>query len=140
MKKLVCAFVFIFVFALPALPSHAQIVLIANPQLKIDSISKEDVRDIFTGVTADLHSGVRVKPVLLKKGPSHDEFLAAFIGVKATQFRSDWMSLVFAGKMFLPPSFDSETEVVDFVASHAGGIGYIHKITPHKGVTVLTVQ
>jgi hypothetical protein len=127
-------------FSLAAAQLHAQMVIIASPELKIASISKNDVRDIFTGATADLRSGTHVKPVLLKKGPVQDEFLVTFIGVKETQFRSDWVSLLFAGKMFLPPTLDLETDVVDFVAHHPSSIGYIHKATPHKGVVVLTVK
>jgi len=119
---------------------HAQMVIIASPELKIDSISKDDIRDIFTGATADLRSGAHVRPVLLKKGAAQDEFLAAFIGVKETQFHSDWVGLLFAGKMYLPPTLDLESDVIDFVAHHPFALGYIHKATPHKGVVVLSVK
>jgi hypothetical protein len=132
----------VLAFAWLQLPIHsqAQMVIIASPELKIDSISKEEARDIFTGVSADLRSGTRIKPVLLKKGPAHDEFLSTFIGVKATQFRSDWMGLLFAGKMLLPPTLDSEADVVDYVAHHPTSLGYIHRATPHKNVVILTVR
>ena len=123
-----------------AAPARTQVVIIASPELKINSISKSDVHEIFTGATADLRSGAHVKPVLLKKGPVQDEFLSTFIGVTENQFRSDWVSLLFAGKMYLPPTLDLETGVIDFVAHHPTAIGYIHKATPHKGVVVLTVK
>ena len=131
---------FAIFLSLAAAQAHAQMVIIASPELKIDSISKNDVRDIFTGATADLRSGAHVKPVLLKKGPAQDEFLSTFIGVNETQFHSDWVGLLFAGKMFLPPTLDLETEVIDFVAHHPTAIGYIHKSTPHKGVVVLVMK
>ncbi len=118
---------------------RAQMIIIANPELKIEHISRADVRDIFTGTAIELTSGMRVKPVLLKPGAAHDEFLSAFIGEKAAQFRQDWMSLLFAGKMLLPPSLGSEAEVVDYVAHHASSIGYIHKTSAHAGVIVLAV-
>ena len=120
--------------------SQAQMVIIANADLKIESISRPEVRDIFTGASATMRSGTRVKPILLKRGAAHDEFLAAYIGEKDSEFRSDWMSLLFAGKMFMPPSLDSEADVVEYVAKHSSAIGYVHKATPHKGVVVLAVQ
>ena len=119
--------------------SQAQMVIIANSGLKIENISKDELREIFTGASANLHSGARVKPVLLKKGAPQDEFLATYIGVKEAQFRSDWMSLLFAGKMLMPPSVD-EAEVVEYVASHPFAIGYVHKGTPHPDVIVLAVK
>ena len=117
----------------------AQMVIIANAELKTESISRAEVREIFTGVSANLRSGIRVKPVLLKKGATQDEFLAAFIGVKESQFRSDWMSLLFAGKMLMPPSMD-EADVVMYVAAHPAAIGYVHRATAHKDVVVLAVK
>jgi hypothetical protein len=76
----------------------------------------------------------------LNKGAAHDQFLSTFIGVKNTQFRSNWSSLVFAGQAAMPPSFDSEAEVVDYVAHHPFAFGYIQKETPHEGVKVLAVK
>jgi hypothetical protein len=140
MKKALLTAMLAFAWSLSAIHAHAQMVIIASPELKIDSISKEEIHDIFTGVSADLRSGTRIKPVLLKKGPAHDEFLSTFIGVKAAQFRPDWMGLLFAGKMLLPPTLDSEAEVVDYVGHHPASLGYIHKATPHKNVVILTVR
>jgi len=131
---------FAIILSLACGRAHAQMVIIASPELKIDSVSKDDVRNIFTGATSDLRSGAHLKPVLLKKGPAQDEFLSIFIGVKEAQFRSDWFSLLFAGKSYLPPTLDLETDVIDFVAHHPTAIGYIHKATPHPGVVVLTVK
>lgn len=124
------------------LPGRApgQIVLIANANLKADPVSKVEVRNVFTGATIGLRNGARVFPILMKKGPTHDEFLRDFIGVEAVQFRTDWRSLLFAGKITLPPYVDSEAEMVTYVAEHPSTIGYIHKSTPHQGVLVLEVR
>ncbi len=120
--------------------SQAQIIIIANPELKTDSISKDGVRDIFTGASGTVKGGARVKPVLLKKSPAHAEFLATYIGVDDGQFRADWMKMLFAGKLLLPASVDSEADMVAYVEQHPGMIGYIRSTTPHKGVLVLTVK
>jgi hypothetical protein len=123
-----------------ASPARAQIILIANSSLNADTISRDDLRDIFTGASTGLRSGQRAKPVLLNKGPAHDLFMSTYIGLNDRQFRSDWLSLVFAGKTAMPVSFDTESEVVDYVAQHPSAIGYIHKITPHAAVKTLTMK
>jgi hypothetical protein len=140
MKRRVLLFLFAVVGLAHGLRAEGQIILIASADMKVESITKTDVRDVFTGAASNLQSGRRVKPILLTKGPAQDEFLSSYVGITQAEFRSDWIGLLFAGKSFMPPSFDSEAEVVEYVAHHASSIGYIHKATPHGGVTVLVVR
>ena len=121
--------------------SSAQVVIIANANMKVESISKDDVRDIFTGASTSLRFGPHARPVLLNKGKVHEEFMSTYLlGMKDAEFRSGWRGLMFAGKMVLPPSFETEGEVVDYVAHHPFTLGYIHAKTPHDGVKVLAGQ
>jgi hypothetical protein len=117
--------------------AEAQVVIIANAGMKVDSISKDDVRDVFTGAATNLRFGPHARPVLMTKGRLNDEFMGAYVGMKEAEFRAGWVSLVFSGKMVMPPSFDSEGEVVEYVARHPFTLGYIHAGTPHDGVKVL---
>ena len=117
--------------------SAAQLVIIANANMKVDSISKDDVRDVFTGASTNLRFGPHARPVLMNKGKLNDEFMSTYVGMKEMEFRAGWVTLVFAGKMVMPPSFDSEGEVVEYVAHHPFTLGYIHAGTPHDGVKVL---
>jgi len=115
----------------------AQVIIIANPNMKVESISKDDVRDVFTGAATNLRFGPHARPVLMNKGKTHEEFMSAYLGMSNPEFRAGWTSLVFAGKMVMPPSFDTESEVVEYVAHHPFTLGYIHAATPHDGVKVL---
>jgi hypothetical protein len=115
----------------------AQVVIIANPNMKVVGISKDDVRDVFTGASTNLRFGPHARPVLMNKGKLNDEFMSTYIGMKEMEFRAGWVTLVFAGKTVMPPSFDSEGEVVEYVARHPFTLGYIHAGTPHDGVKVL---
>ena len=115
----------------------AQVVIIANANMKVDSISKDDIRDVFTGASTNLRFGPHARPVLMNKGKLNDEFMSSYIGMKDMEFRAGWVTLVFAGKMVMPPSFENEGEVVEYVAHHPFTLGYIHVGTPHDGVKVL---
>jgi hypothetical protein len=140
MKKSLLALLLACAGALCAVPAHAQIIIIASPNMNVDSISKDEVRDIFTGASTNLRLGLRAKPALLKEGAAHDEFLAGYIGIKDVQFRYNWRALLFAGQSSIPPSLDTETQMVEFVAHNLFTLGYIHKATPHEGVRVLQVK
>jgi ABC-type phosphate transport system substrate-binding protein len=125
-----------------ALASHAQtqVIVIANPGVKATEITKNDLRDVFTGATSTLKDGGRVVPILLKGGTAHEEFLQAYIGKSDSTYRAGWRSLVFSGQASMPKNVEGDVAVVEFVAHNAGAIGYINKASPHEGVRVLTVR
>ena len=139
MKKILYAFLLIASASLFAVRARAQAVVIANPGVKSSEVSKNDLKDVFTGASTSLGGG-SVTPILLKAGPAHDEFLSAYVGKNDTAFRAGWRSLVFSGQATMPKSLDSEAAVVEYVAHNAGAIGYVCKATPHEGVKVLAVH
>ena len=140
MTKFLLAFFLIFGSLVLVAEAHAQAVVIANPSVKSADISKNDLRDVFSGDLSSLKDGSLVNPILLKAGSVTNEFLAAYIGKSDAAFRASWRSLVFSGQASMPKSLDPEAAVVDFVAHNHGAIGYINRATPHPGVKVLTVR
>jgi len=140
MKKLLYAFLIAASASIFVVPARAQVIVIANPGVKATDISKNDLREVFTGAATALPGGGSVVPILLKSGTVHEEFLQAYIGKNDTAFRAGWRSLVFSGQASMPKSLETDAAVVEFVAHNAGAIGYIGKSTPHAGVKVLTVR
>jgi ABC-type phosphate transport system substrate-binding protein len=140
MKKLLYALLLVASASIFAGQAQAQVIVIANPNVKATEISKSDLRDVFTGNATALPGGGNVVPILLKAGTAHEEFLQAYIGKSDTAYRAGWRSLVFSGQASMPKSLDGDAAVVDFVAHNQGAIGYIAKSTPHDGVKVLTVR
>ncbi len=139
MKKLLYAALFVASASIFIVQASAQVIVIANPSVKTSDVSKNDLKDVFTGASTSLGGG-SVVPILLKAGTVHEEFLQAYIGKNDTAYRAGWRSLVFSGQASMPKSLDPEAAVVEFIAHNAGTIGYISKATPHEGVKVLTVR
>ena len=137
MKKIVFIFVLL---AATSILSRGQVIVISNQSIKSDSISKSDLRDVFTGAAWSLRDGSHVTPVLLKQGHTHEEFLAAYLNRSAVALLICWRGQVMSGQAVMPKTFDSEAIVVEYVAAHTGAIGYISNATPHEGVKVLTVR
>jgi ABC-type phosphate transport system substrate-binding protein len=140
MKKLILSSIFTLAAALLVAGAEAQVIVIANPSVKANGVSKDDLRDVFTGNATTLKDGSKVVPILLKEGAPHEEFLKAYIGKGDTAYRAGWRSLVFSGQASMPKSVDGDAAVVAFVAHNPGAIGYIDKASPHEGVKVLTVE
>lgn len=140
MKKLIVASLFMAAALVASARAQAQVIVIANPGVKASDISKDDLRDVFTGNATAFKDGSRVVPILLKAGTAHEEFLQVYIGKSDTAYRAGWRSLVFSGQASMPKSLDGDAAVVDFVAHNPGAIGYIAKSTPHEGVKVLAIR
>ena len=139
MKKLMSAILFVASASIFVVQAKAQVIVIANPSVKASDVSKNDLKDVFTGASTSL-AGANVVPILLKAGTAHEEFLQVYIGKNDTAYRAGWRSLVFSGQGSMPKSLDTDTAVVEFVAHNAGAIGYIGKATPHEGVKVLSIR
>jgi len=139
MKRLLF-FLFVAIGMFMAGRAQAQVIVIANPSVKATEVSKNDLKDIFTGASTSLKDGSHVVPILLKSGATHEEFLKAYIGKSDETYRAGWRSLVFSGQASMPKNLDGDAAVVDFVAHNAGAIGYIGKSSPHEGVKTLTVR
>ena len=100
-------------------------VIVANSSVKLSAISKNDLSDIFTGVSVNFSDGSRAIPVTLKDGPVHEEFLKRYIGKKEMLFRGDWRVLVFSGRATMPKVFATEEDLMEYVRSVPGAIGYV---------------
>jgi ABC-type phosphate transport system substrate-binding protein len=140
MKKLLYALLLVASASIFVIQAKAQVIVIANPSVKASAVSKNDLKDVFTGAATALPGGGNVVPILLKAGTVHEEFLQAYIGKNDTAYRAGWRSLVFSGQASMPKSLDGDAAVVAFVAGNAGAIGYIGKATPHDGVKVLQIK
>jgi len=123
-----------------AVPAQAEVIVIANPSVSLTIVWKTELRNVFTGESLVLRDGSHVAPVLLKEGATHTEFLTTYLGKSESTFRATWRSLVFSGDTMMPKTFDTEPDIVNYVAHTAGTVGYINSKTPHDGVKVLTIK
>ncbi len=139
MKKIFLLIVLSFVLLLAGRVS-AQVVVIANSSVGAGSVSKAELRDVFTGASTSLKDGSHVKPVVLKDGATHAEFLSGYLGRSPVTFLVAWRGLVMSGQATVPKTIDSEAAMVDYVSHTAGAIGYVSKATPHDSVKELGVH
>jgi ABC-type phosphate transport system substrate-binding protein len=123
-----------------ATAGRAQVIVIANPTLKADSVSKDELKAVFTGSSTKLSTGDHVVPVLLKEGATNSTFTTDFLGRSPAALLIIWRGLVMSGQAAMPRTFDGEAQEVEYVSHTAGAIGYISQPTPHDGVKVLAVH
>jgi ABC-type phosphate transport system substrate-binding protein len=140
MKKQSLALILFVAASFFSVALRAQVMVIANPGVKTDAVSKNDLREVFTGESSSLKEGGHVVPVFQKDGATHNEFLSSYVGESQAAILICWRGLVMSGRSAMPKSLDSDAAVVEYVAHTAGAIGYISKTSPHDGVKVLTIR
>ncbi len=106
---------------------HADILIIGNKGVPVNSISKEEIKNIFLGNKDKWESGEAITFVNVSVENIHEEFTKNFVKKTPSQYISHFRKLVFTGKGQIPKSFDSEKDLIKFVSETNGAIGYVSK-------------
>ena len=115
----------------------AEVKIIANKNIPISTMSPEMIKSVFLGDTTSWPDGSPIEFVIQIPGPANDAFLKSFISKTPAQFSIYWRKMVFTGKGALPKSFASESELVAYVAGHAGAVGYVSGAADVSSVKVV---
>ena len=114
--------------------------VICNGQGCDETVSPHEIQRIFLGKQSKWDSGTKVTLATLKSGPAHDAFLSNYVRKTPKKYKVFWKKLAFTGKASEPKSFASEADLVRFVKSHTGAVGYVASGTSSGGCTVITVE
>ncbi len=117
----------------------ADVSVIANKGMGIDSITAKEVKKIWLGKSKSL-GGTSVKLSDLPQGnTSRDHFYANVVNKNEKYLKVYWAKIVFAGKGAPPKSFASDADVVSWVASTPGAVGYVDNSVTNDSLKVLAV-
>jgi TonB family protein len=126
-------------FSLALRAFAADLKIVANPSVKADLISASELRSVFLAERDSLNDGSHVEPVFERAGAAHETFLREFLKESNESLQSHYGALVFTGKVAMPKSFNSDAEVVAYVAKTRGAIGYVSASAGSEGVKVLEI-
>ena len=123
---------------LGAIAVAADVKVIANPNVKGDSISTRELKSLYLEEKSSLN-GTHVELVTEKGGPVHEAFLRDYLGQSDDELQKYYQTLVFTGKGLMPKSVGSDAEVVAYVAKTRGAIGYVGGSASMEGVKTLAI-
>ncbi len=122
--------------------AYADFAVIANSSVSAGSISKGDLKSVFTAQMGNF-GGAKIQVVML---PGTDPVAASFftsIGLSAAEFDRIWLEKALSGQANPPSKKGSSAEVIATVGSTPGAIGIISKGDEGKvsgGAKVLSVN
>ncbi|MFP5441185.1 MAG: phosphate ABC transporter substrate-binding protein [Gammaproteobacteria bacterium] len=111
---------------LASTPAAAGVAVIAHPSVGIDSLTADEVMQLYMGRTGQLPDGTEVQPLDLGEGSRpRAEFIGRVLGRSEQQLRSYWSRMIFTGKARPPRRMNNTAEVLRTVATMPGYIGYV---------------
>lgn len=123
---------------LGATMAQAGVAVIAHPSTKVNSLTADQVSQLFLGRINQLPDGTVVNPLDVGEGsPLRGEFIDKVLGKNEQQMRSYWSRMIFTGKAQPPRVMNSASDVLRAVASTPGYIGYVDSKDAGDKVKVL---
>lgn len=131
----------IFAFSIVALWSHAaeaDLAVVVNVENPTDSITVEELVNVFLGRSRQLAGGTKVIPIDQVEGESaRIEFYDKVVKKSPAQLNSYWSRLIFAGKGRPPYAVLDDQEVIEFVSANPSMIGYVDLTAVDDSVKVI---
>lgn len=114
--------------------------LIANPSVKVKEVSRADLSNMFLKRRLSWSPGLRVIPVDQPlPSPTRQAFSTRVHKKNATAVSAFWEQQIFSGADIPPRILSSDAEVVAFVRSTVGAVGYVSARADLSGVVVLEI-
>lgn len=118
-----------FLLALMPVAAGAEsIVVVVNPASGVETLSRNDVINIFLGSFRRLPSGIPALPVDLPQGhPARAEFYRLLVGKNPSEINAYWSRLIFSGKTRPPIQAIRVEDAATMVQGSVGAITYLER-------------
>lgn len=120
--------------------SAQKIVIIVHQDVTDSALTEDDIQDIYLGKKTKWSDNSEIKPVQLKNDAVNETFLKTFVNRSKRLYQNHWNKMVFTGQGFPPKSFDSQRELIEYVAHTPGAISYINVAHVPIAIKTLKVQ
>lgn len=127
--------------SLPAAADEQRVVLIAHPQVAISALTRDTTRAIFAMRQRSWPDGRAVRVFVLPNDhPVHARFAKERLTVYPHQLQLAWDRMVFSGTGQAPNQVNSQSEMLERVATTPGALGYLEREYLDDRVQVITME
>ncbi|NOY63385.1 MAG: phosphate ABC transporter substrate-binding protein [Gammaproteobacteria bacterium] len=140
-KYIVLSLVFFWFFWAGSGVASAEVSVIANKGISVGSVTVKEAKRIWLGKKKSMPGGGVIKLADLPIGNAvRRDFYRNLVKKKEKQLKAYWAKITFTGKGYPPQVFGSESEVVEWVASTPGAMGYVSSAAANDSVNVLLAK
>ena len=117
-------------------------VVIVNAASPLQSMTREQVSNIFLKKAVALPAGVQAMPVDLDgRNKVRSEFSQYVHRKSMVAIGNYWKQQIFAGKEVPPPAMASENDIITFVRGNPDAVGYVSATHPlGAGIRILRID
>jgi ABC-type phosphate transport system substrate-binding protein len=98
--------------------------IIVHPEIQ-DSLSANDIRNIFLGKKTQWENNQRIRFVLFTEETTYRSFITYYVRKTLYQYRNYWRKKVFTGTGMMPVMFNSSSQCIDYVNRTQGAISFV---------------
>ena len=110
----------------PIAEVRAELVVVVNARCGVAAMTRNEVVNVFFGRNRQFFNGVEAQPVDMPDShPDRARFYRALVGKEVSEVNAYWSRQVFSGRMQPPTKVNTTDDVMKWVSSHPGGIGFI---------------
>ena len=110
----------------PMAEVRAELVVVVNARCGVAAMTRNEVVNVFFGRNRQFFNGVEAQPVDMPDShPDRARFYRALVGKDVSEVNAYWSRQVFSGRMQPPTKVNTTDDVMKWVSSHPGGIGFI---------------
>ena len=136
---LITALILLFAGATEITAQSYQIIV--NNDNPVETISKKELSNIFLKKKTSWNDGSSITPVDLDtRSTTRAAFTLEIHEQSIGSIRSYWQQAAFSGSATAPLERKSDADIIAFVQSYPGAIGYVSNTADISGVKVLTVN
>ncbi len=123
----------------PVRSADVQVVVIAHSAVPLDTLSRSDLIDYYTGERNHWPDETAVVLLDLKPKNATKKAFYDFLGKRPSRLKSIWMKKMLSGEGDPPEALKSETEILEKVASTPGALSFVRRPFPAAQVKTLLV-
>ncbi|MDN3577943.1 hypothetical protein QWZ03_14315 [Chitinimonas viridis] len=117
--------------------AQADVAVVVNPKAAVDSLSAEQVANLFLGKANSFPGGGAATPVEQTDGATRAEFSTKVLKKDSAGVKAHWAKMQFTGKGTPPKELGGSAEVKKFVAGNPNAVGYVDKASVDGTVKVV---
>jgi len=115
-------------------------LVVVHPENRVSALTPEELSDLFLKRSTRWPDGTAVLPVdQPANSRARETFSKAVFGRSPTAMVAHWQQQIFSGRGVPPPQFETDSAVLEYVASNVGAVGYISATAQLGKVNVVEV-
>ena len=123
-----------------AVEAPAEVVVVVSKNSPIESLSRQEINNIFLGNTAALPKVGKIVPFDRGDEKLRSEFYQDFTGRDLPQIKSHWAKIIFTGRGYPPKTVNSIDELKDALQRNPKAISYVTADKIDDSLKVLSVN